>query len=550
MTEQTHFDRVLPGLFDELAAARTPDYLEAAIERASSRAQRPAWTYPGTWLPVQITTEAFPTARGSWRVIGVLALLGVLIALATVAYVGSQRARPVMWPQTTLEEVRAAQERADAGDPDYTWQVDPSWSIDDDPLIGEEISERFLREGLGWDAFMPLSSAWYMAAGGPDVNAVVFIRCAPGRTNPLSSLYPQMDPDPQADPEIRGCAPTLDDFRYETVKYSVEQPGRRGPSGIWVVTWEMLQPGEQAAPPSDTEAMARLQSFLEARVDGEGAAEYLLPDGEAQGLPFVDGEAPLLHATTGGSPYERFEIERVQGPVWPAGWIEFKVRLFAEDGTVVEQHFVVVRQENGRLGLVYGPASEYGDPPTVENGQALYSVLDGEVTFAAAPPWRARLDGPTGLRLEFGCQGSGFCSNNVVVVADPLFETGCAAGRATADADELAGRIRSNPDLESTAPEAVSVGGIDALRMDVMAAPGAGVCDTREGFAGPVGLQRTDRMRLYLVDLPGGSARVLAMAVIARDAREPDRNAVPQQAFEQVVEAATPIIESVEFHTP
>src|SRR3990170_2268746 len=29
-----------------------------------------------------------------------------------------------MWPQSTLDEVRAAQERADAGDPDYTWQVD------------------------------------------------------------------------------------------------------------------------------------------------------------------------------------------------------------------------------------------------------------------------------------------------------------------------------------------------------------------------------------------------------------------------------------------
>ena len=28
-----------------------------------------------------------------------------------------------MWPQSTLEEVRVAQERADAGDPDYTWQV-------------------------------------------------------------------------------------------------------------------------------------------------------------------------------------------------------------------------------------------------------------------------------------------------------------------------------------------------------------------------------------------------------------------------------------------
>ena len=36
-----------------------------------------------------------------------------------------------MWPQSTLEEVRAAQALADAGDPDYTWQVgaqeSPAW---------------------------------------------------------------------------------------------------------------------------------------------------------------------------------------------------------------------------------------------------------------------------------------------------------------------------------------------------------------------------------------------------------------------------------------
>jgi len=480
----------------------------------------------------------------------------VMVALLTVAvvaaalFVGAQWQQPPlrgMWPQSTLEEVRAAQALADAGDPDYTWQVDPLWSSDAEPLIGAEISERFLREGLGWEEFMPVGSADYVAAGGPDVNAVVFFRCAPGRTNPLSSLYPDMDP------EIRGCAPTLDDFRYETVLYTVGQPARRGPSGIWVVTaWEMLQPGEQAAPPSDAEATALLQAFLGARVDGEGAEEYLLPDGEAEGLPFLDGAAPLLHATTSGSPYERFEIERVQGPLWPAGWIEFNVRLFAEDGTVVEQHFVVVRQENGRLGLVYGSASEYGDPPTIENAQALYSLLDGEVTFAAAPDWRARLEGPTSMNLEFGCRGTGFCSDNFVVVADPLVETGCEAGPAPADADALAGSIRSNPDLESTAPVAVSVAGIDALRMDVVAAPGAGVCDTRQVFAGSVGLslglQPTDRMRLYLVDFPGRSARVLAIAIIARDPYGKDE--VSQQDFEQVVGAATPIVESIEFHTP
>ena len=59
----------------------------------------------------------------------------------------------------------------------------------------------------------------------------------------------------------------------------------------------------------------------------------------------------------------------------------------------------------------------------------------------------------------------------------------------------------------------------------------------------------TDRMRLYLVDLPGGSARVLAIALIARDPCG-GKVEVSQQDFEQVVEAATPIVESIEFHTP
>jgi len=184
-----------------------------------------------------------------------------------------------------------------------------------------------------------------------------------------------------------------------------------------------------------------------------------------------------------------------------------------------------------------------------------YSILDGEVTFAAAPPWGVEREDPTFTTLTVGgtCRGTGWCADNFAVVADPLMvEIGCEAGPAPADADALARSIRSNPDLEATAPVAASVGGIDALRMDVVAAPGASVCDRplvvlKFGTGFGFDLLRTDRMRLYLLDLPGGSARILAIAMIARDPY--GEVEVPEPDFEHVVEVATPIVDSFEFHT-
>ena len=87
-------DRVLVGLFDELADARTPDYLEAAIERASSRPQRPVWTLPERWFPMaeSVSRPAF-APRLPWRAIGVaLAILTLLIASAL--FIGSRQHKP------------------------------------------------------------------------------------------------------------------------------------------------------------------------------------------------------------------------------------------------------------------------------------------------------------------------------------------------------------------------------------------------------------------------------------------------------------------------
>jgi hypothetical protein len=461
-----------------------------------------------------------------------------------------------MWPQTTHEEVREAQELADAGDPRYTWQVDPVLAAyggpdsNRDPLEAE-IFERFVREELGWEASSGFAIMGY-ADGGGHIEGVLFLRCAPGRTNPLSNAYPEMPS------EVRGCAPTINDSRYETVRFNVEQPAGRGPSGIWVVTgWEMLQPGdaysvfdqlypdfdqrqvEQHAPPSNADVTAFLQAFLAARVDGEGAEGYLRFPAEEP--PSPDEEVPLLYATTGEAPYERYEIERVQGPVWPTGWFEFKVRLFAADGTVVEQSFVVVRQENGRLGLMYG--SQTGNPiPTTENGRAVpvpYSMLDGEVTFAAAPPWGATILDRTFTVLGGVGRGSASQFTMFTIVPDPLtFEMGCEAGPVPADAGALAQSIRSNPDLEATAPVAVSVGGIDALQIDVVAAPGASACGPKVLIDG-LSAGQDGPMRLYLLDLPEGmSARILAIAISAADSE-----------FERVARAAVPVLDSFEFQT-
>jgi hypothetical protein len=381
-------------------------------------------------------------------------------------------------------------------------------------------------------------------------------------------LYPD-------DPEGRGCAPTIDEYRYETVYVGAETPFRVAddPSAIWVVTrWAMLRPSDvapnyrdyngdivrrqvrQVVPASDAEATALVEAFLQARVDGEGAEEYLSP---------ATSQIPLLYATTSGDPYERSEFELVQGPVWPGGWREFTVRLFATGAsTVVEQPFLVERDEDGRPVLVYGTLDPFeglfgmGDVLTTENGGGLvepYEFLDGEVTFDAAWPWDWYVGGwgftPTMTTLQFDDpdQSAGL-DQLLAVVADPLpVEIGCRQGPAPADAEALARSIRSDPDLEATEPVAVSVGGIVALRMDVVAATGASVCEegpapqvvTPNDHGGRgVFLGQGKRMRLYLLDLPEGlSPRTLAIAISAPDA-----------SFEHVMEAAEPIVDSIEFH--
>jgi hypothetical protein len=530
------------------------------FERAAARYPEPELSTDGLLLRRDHKRRNQRVAAG---VLGIVVF--VVAAIGFVRLLGSEhtpanppgptpRTSGGMWPQSSLQEVREAQRLADAGDDRYAWQVG---LVPDDAFF-----IRFIEEELGWEEF-----SWgefpglYAGVSNDRPWEFVVVRCAAGETNPV---YPD-------DPDGSGCAPTLDDDRYETVMIHSEPPVRADdPTAIWVVTdWTTLRPAEvqvtgtnylddggntfrrqvqQVSPPSDAEVAALLDAFLQARVNGDGAEEYLAP---------ADPQVPLLYAATSGSPYERTGSELVEGPVWPGGWSEFTVRLFAADGSAVEQTFLVERDEGGRLLLVYGALDPFDDVLTTEGGGALpepYDFLDGEVTFAAAAPWDWYVGGwgftPTMTTLMFDDpdQSAGF-DQLLAVVADPLpVGSGCRQGPAPADAEALAQAVRSDPDLEVTEPVAVSVGGVDALQMDVMVAPGASVCETipgtqvltpddRDWFG--VALPREQRMRLFLLDLPEGmSNRILAITVAA-----------PEDAFEHVMEAAVPVVASFEFDT-
>ena len=93
MITPDRFERELPGLFDELATARTPDYLDDVVQRSERMRQRPAWTFPERWLPMSAISERMATApRVPLRAVALVAIL-VLALVAAAAYVGSQQHR-------------------------------------------------------------------------------------------------------------------------------------------------------------------------------------------------------------------------------------------------------------------------------------------------------------------------------------------------------------------------------------------------------------------------------------------------------------------------
>jgi dipeptidyl aminopeptidase/acylaminoacyl peptidase len=209
------------------------------------------------------------------------------------------------------------------------------------------------------------------------------------------------------------------------------------------------------------------------------------------------------------------------------------------------------------LGVVWirgALADSWTGAPTEDgpDGPGTFSILHGEVTFRAAEPWNdhfeSYIDPRTFFLVGLGGQGADE-SAEMTLLVNPLPPEAPCGRHVPPSAEELVQAVRSNPDLETTEPVIERVGGIDALRMDVVATPGASVGPCTAGDAvdvvsvpgrpwANVGLGELGR--LYVLDLPGGSARTLAILITAPDAA----------VFEQALNAAASVLNSFEFHAP
>jgi WD40-like Beta Propeller Repeat len=93
MTSQ-RFERDLPVLLEELYVAGTPDYRDDLLRQTARTRQRPAWSLPTRWIPMDVATRRLPFAPLPVRALGVVALILILAVAAVIVGVGSRQRVP------------------------------------------------------------------------------------------------------------------------------------------------------------------------------------------------------------------------------------------------------------------------------------------------------------------------------------------------------------------------------------------------------------------------------------------------------------------------
>lgn len=102
MTTVDRFDpleRRITDAIDEIAATRTPDYLTDVLRQTARTSQRPRWSFPERWMPVDTARSRPIFGRPvPLRTIAVLLVLALLTAAVSLYVIGSSRLDPAFGP--------------------------------------------------------------------------------------------------------------------------------------------------------------------------------------------------------------------------------------------------------------------------------------------------------------------------------------------------------------------------------------------------------------------------------------------------------------------
>ena len=93
MTSQPRLERSLPALLEALYLGPSPDYRDEVMAAVGRTRQRPAWTFPERWFPVDIIKPLAFAPRLPTRAIALALLILALLVAGVIGYVGTHPTR-------------------------------------------------------------------------------------------------------------------------------------------------------------------------------------------------------------------------------------------------------------------------------------------------------------------------------------------------------------------------------------------------------------------------------------------------------------------------
>ena len=92
MTSLPRFERNLPGILEDLYVGPSPDYRDDLLAVARRTRQRPAWSFPERWIPMDTANRLAFAPRYPVRLLAVGLLILALVAAGLIWYAGTHPA--------------------------------------------------------------------------------------------------------------------------------------------------------------------------------------------------------------------------------------------------------------------------------------------------------------------------------------------------------------------------------------------------------------------------------------------------------------------------